>query len=100
MIIITNRLYVAADYATEFEERFSQRTGSVDSMPGFIRNMILRPINDGDPYVVMTMWKSKEDFEAWTKSEAFKHAHTGGMDPKAYTAPHKVEMFDVIQDTE
>jgi heme oxygenase (mycobilin-producing) len=99
MFIVTNRLFVASEYAQEFEARFIQRSGSVDEMQGFVRNQVLRPLNEGDPYIVMTMWNSKDDFETWTKSDAFKKAHVGGLDPKTYTAPHKVEMFDVILDS-
>ena len=28
-------------------------------MPGFVRNQVLRPGNLDDPYIVLTIWKSK-----------------------------------------
>jgi heme-degrading monooxygenase HmoA len=99
MIIVTNRLHVSAEYAAEFEERFRQRSGLIDTMPGFIRNMVLRPTSEGGPYVVLTMWESQEHFDAWTQSEAFKKAHTGGSSPHVYTAPNHVETFEVLTDT-
>ena len=52
MITVANRIYVTPEYAEAFEERFRQRAGLVDGMPGFISNQVLRPVNDGDPYVV------------------------------------------------
>ena len=51
MITVANRIYVAKEYADAFEQRFRERAGLVDQMPGFVSNQVLRPVNDGDPYV-------------------------------------------------
>ena len=34
-------------------------------------------IDEADEYLSMTQWASKQDFVAWTKSDAFKKAHSG-----------------------
>lgn len=99
MIVVTNRLHVAPKYVQAFEERFQNRTGLVDQAPGFVQNQILRPMQEGDPYVVLTVWESQEHFEAWSNSDAFKKAHTGQTPEDMYTAPHKVEVFEIIADT-
>ena len=49
MITVANRIYVTPEYAEAFEQRFRERAGLVDQMPGFISNQILRPVNEGDP---------------------------------------------------
>ena len=54
MITVANRIYVSPEYVEEFEERFRNRAGLVDGMPGFILNRVLRPVNEGDPYIVFT----------------------------------------------
>jgi heme-degrading monooxygenase HmoA len=109
MIVVTNRLYVNPEHAAEFEKRFLQRSGLIDSMPGFVRNQVLRPVTEEAPYVVLTMWESKEHFDAWTQSESFKKAHTsggghassgGGHASQVYTAPNHVEIFEVLSDSE
>ena len=55
MITVANGIYVAREYAEAFEERFRARAGLVDQMPGFISNQVLRPVNEGEPYIVFTI---------------------------------------------
>ncbi|GAP63004.1 hypothetical protein ARMA_1427 [Ardenticatena maritima] len=102
MIVVANRIYVHPDYADAFEERFRRRAGLVDHMPGFIANKVLRPLNEGDPYVVLTFWESLDAFKAWTESEAFQkgHARSGTLPKEAFTAPSKLEIHEVFLDTE
>jgi len=59
MITVANRIYVKPEYAEAFETAFRDRAGLVDGMPGFVSNQVLRPANDGDPYVVLTMYTDK-----------------------------------------
>ena len=75
MIVVANRIAVSKGYEKEFEDRFKNRARLIDQEPGFIRNMILRPVQS-DYYVVMTFWESRESFEAWTKSDSFRKAHS------------------------
>jgi len=46
----------------------------------------------------MTLWESRQAFEEWTKSEAFRKAHAGaGQTPKEwYAAPTRLEMFEAV----
>ncbi|MFN8459420.1 MAG: antibiotic biosynthesis monooxygenase [Anaerolineae bacterium] len=71
MFIVMNRIPVNPHYKDQFEERFTNRAREVDKMPGFVRNQVLRPANVEDPYIVLTVWHAKADFEAWVNSEAF-----------------------------
>jgi heme-degrading monooxygenase HmoA len=36
MITVANRIYVNQEYSDAFEERFRERAGLVDKIPGFI----------------------------------------------------------------
>jgi heme-degrading monooxygenase HmoA len=101
MLIITNRIPVNPEFNEQFEERFRNRASFVDKMDGFISFQLLRPKQDGDPYIVQTVWESEEYFRAWTESEEFKQGHS-----KSSTAPEgmfagrpKMEMHEVIQQT-
>lgn len=100
MIVVTNRIHVTPEFADQLEERFRNRSGLIDHMPGFVRNMVLRPSNEGDPYVIMTLWETREHFDAWTQSDSFKHAHTKRMPEQSQTAPNHVEIYEVVMDTE
>lgn len=101
MITVANRIYVAPEYAEQFEEAFRKRAGLVDGMPGFISNQVLRPVTPGDPYIVLTLWNTRKDFEAWIRSDAFiqGHAKSGTLPKEAYTAPNKLEVHEVVQDS-
>ena len=101
MITVANRIYVAPEFGDAFEERFRKRAGLVDGMPGFVSNQVLRPVNDGDPYVVFTTWNSREDFLNWVRSDEFVkgHAQSGTMPKEAFTGPNKLEVHEVLQDS-
>lgn len=101
MIVTCNRIPVNPDHADAFETRFADRAALVDGMPGFIAFHLLRPQKDGDPYIVMTYWESREDFDNWTQSEAFKegHARSGTLPPGTFAGHPKLEVFEVIQST-
>jgi heme oxygenase (mycobilin-producing) len=101
MITVANRLFVDPAFADEFESRFRDRAGLVDRMPGFISNQVLRPVNAGDPYIVLTWWESREAFTAWTASEEFRqgHARSGTLPKEAFSGPNKLEVHEVFQDS-
>ncbi|MBZ9753051.1 antibiotic biosynthesis monooxygenase [Deinococcus sp. HMF7620] len=98
MLTVMNRIRVHPDYADAFEERFRTRAGLVDTMPGFIRNEVLRPAQPGKPYIVLTYWESREAFEAWTTSDAFKqgHARSGSLPKEAFDGPSELEIHEVF----
>lgn len=101
MFVVMNRIPVRTEFGEAFEERFRQRAGAVDRMPGFIRTMVLRPENGEDPYVVLTMWESKEHYIAWTQSEAFQQGHSrpGRLPQEAYRGPSRLETFSTVVDS-
>lgn len=101
MITVANRIYVNPEFAEAFEERFRKRAGLVDGMPGFISNQVLRPVNDGDPYVVFTFWNSRQEFLNWVRSDEFVkgHAQSGSLPKEAFAGPNVLEMHEVIQDS-
>jgi heme-degrading monooxygenase HmoA len=101
MILVANRIYIAPAHRKAFEHLFATRAGLVDHMPGFIANQILKPTSASDPYVIQTLWASRADFVAWTKSEEFAagHARTPTLPPEAFTQPTRLEIHEVFQQT-
>jgi heme-degrading monooxygenase HmoA len=101
MFVVMNRIPVNPEYNNQFEERFTHRAREVDKMPGFERNQVLRPGNPEDPYVILTVWESRADFDAWVNSEAFQkgHAKSGTLPREAFSGHSKLETFEVILDT-
>ncbi|WP_135229268.1 antibiotic biosynthesis monooxygenase family protein [Deinococcus fonticola] len=98
MITVMNRIFVKPEFAEQFEERFRTRAGLVDSMPGFVRNEVLRPTRAGDPFIVLTYWDNMGAFTAWTESDAFKqgHARSGSLPREAFSGPNVLEIHEVI----
>ena len=49
-------------------------------------------------YTSHTIWRSRADFEAWTRSEAFRLAHySAGQNRPLYLGHPEFEGFEVIQ---
>jgi heme-degrading monooxygenase HmoA len=106
MIVVSNRIPVAAGHEAAFEERFRGRAGLVERHPGFVRMEVLRPKSvemHGKPlggsayYVVLTYWRSEADFVRWTESEDFRRAHADRPPKEMFAGPNVFEMHDVIQ---
>nr|CRH05793.1 Putative antibiotic biosynthesis monooxygenase [Candidatus Magnetococcus massalia] len=98
MIVVMNRIPVKSEHHESFEERFKNRAGLVDKSPGFIRNVVLRPMKEtSDYHVIMTFWESEQHFMDWTQSESFREAHkNAGSNPEIYKGPNVFEMFEAV----
>ena len=99
MIVVQNRVPVAEGREEAFVERFRTRKGLVDDQPGFIRNMVLRPIK-GDTFIVLTFWESEEQFRAWTQSDAFKQAHSRVPPKGMFRGQSELEIHEIVLDTQ
>jgi heme-degrading monooxygenase HmoA len=101
MITVANRIPVNPDHADAFEERFKQRAHLVEGMDGFISFQLLRPTKDGDPYIVLTLWESRQHFEAWTNSEEFKqgHAQSGTLPKETFLGHPTLEVHEIVTHT-
>ena len=106
MVVVSNRIPVAAGHEAAFEERFRGRAGLVEHHQGFVRMEILRPKQvemhgkplGGSPYyVVLTYWEREADFVRWTESEDFRRAHADRPPKEMFSGPNVFDMHEVIQ---
>lgn len=100
MFIAMNRFRVAPGSEAEFERVWTTRDTFLHEVPGFVEFHLLRGPTREDHvlYASHTIWRSKEDFEAWTQSEAFRMAHRdAGQNRSLYLGPPQFEGFEVIQ---
>jgi heme-degrading monooxygenase HmoA len=91
------------DCTREFEQVWFSRESYLHQMPGFIAFHLLKgPERERHHlYSSHTMWNSYADFEAWTKSEAFRKAHTRAGENKPLTLGHpEFEGFHVLQEVQ
>jgi heme-degrading monooxygenase HmoA len=101
MYIAMNRFSVLRGQEAAFEAVWLGREIHLDRVPGFVSFHLLRgpAAEDHTLYSSHTVWRSHADFEAWTRSEAFRSAHggAGGVKP-LYIGHPKFEGFEVIQE--
>jgi heme-degrading monooxygenase HmoA len=100
MFIAMNRFKVLPDATAAFEEVWTSRDTFLREVPGFQTFHLLRgPARDDHVlYSSHTVWRDKADFEAWTRSEAFRKAHAGaGSNKPMYLGHPEFEGFEVIQ---
>ncbi|GGC38686.1 antibiotic biosynthesis monooxygenase [Siccirubricoccus deserti] len=100
MFIAMNRFRVALDAGPAFEQLWTTRDSQLRAVPGFVEFHLLRGPEREDHrlYASHTIWRSRADFEAWTRSEAFRQAHrnAGGTRP-LYLGHPEFEGFEAIQ---
>jgi heme-degrading monooxygenase HmoA len=100
MFIAMNRFRVIPGAEEDFEAVWLSRESHLERVPGFVEFHLLRgPRNeDHTLYASHTIWRSRIDFEAWTRSEAFRRAHAGaGGNRPLYLGHPKFEGFEVLQ---
>ena len=100
MFIAMNRFKVSKGSEAVFEQVWLSRDSHLDRVRGFIEFHLLKgpEADDHTLYASHTVWRSRADFEAWTKSEAFRAAHQSAGDNKPLYLGHpQFEGFETIQ---
>lgn len=100
MFIATNRFHVIPSETEAFERAWLTRESHLTSVPGFVVFHLLRgpAAEDHVLYSSFSVWESREAFEAWTRSEAFRRAHAEAGQTKPTTlGPPQFEGFEVLQ---
>lgn len=101
MYLTMNRFKVKLGAEAAFEAVWKNRDSHLTSVPGF-KSFHLMKGEPGDAYrlyVSHTAWDKKDDFLAWTKSEAFRAAHKGAKSHSdIYLGPPELEVFESVQE--
>ena len=79
MFIAMNRFRIVRGREAEFERIWSERDSHLDEAPGFREFRLLRGPEEDDHtlYASHSIWRDRDAFVAWTRSEAFRKAHAG-----------------------
>ncbi|GKU76757.1 heme oxygenase [Paenibacillus sp. L3-i20] len=96
MVIVTNVSQITKGSGEKLVERFN-RIGKVEAMKGFLGLEVMMTENtkEYDEVTVSTRWESKADFQAWTRSEAFRESHSHRKTPD-YILSNKIATYDVL----
>ncbi|MGE0598624.1 MAG: antibiotic biosynthesis monooxygenase [Dehalococcoidia bacterium] len=75
MFVAMNQFTINEGRGADFEEQWRTRESYLKGFDGFVHFALLKGDEPGD-YVSHTIWRSREDFLAWTQSDAFRKAHS------------------------
>jgi len=96
-----NRFKVRPEEQDAFRKRWLDRDVLLKTVPGFVAFQLLQgPAQDDHVlYASHTVWRSYDDFEAWTHSEQFRAAHARAGEGRALTIEGpRFEGFEVLQE--
>jgi heme-degrading monooxygenase HmoA len=92
-----NAITVPRERFDEFERRFATRAGKVSSAEGFEAFELLRPNDDRDVCLVITRWRSEEDFQAWVAGPDFRAGHAQHRAGGPVGTSSEIWSFDVLE---
>lgn len=99
MFIAMNRFKIALGREDDFVSIWKNRDSHLEGVPGFHTFNLLRG-HTSEEYTLFashSIWESREAFEAWTHSEAFRLAHRNAGDSKGVYLGHpQIETFDAV----
>ncbi|MEM6669805.1 MAG: antibiotic biosynthesis monooxygenase [Pseudomonadota bacterium] len=100
MFVAMNRFKVALRSEETFEAVWKNRQSLLADVPGFKTFHLLKggEAEDHVLYASHSVWASRDAFEAWTKSEAFRLAHKdAGASKTQYLEPPELELFEAVE---
>ena len=96
-IVKINAITVPRERFDEFERRFAYRAGRVDAAPGFEGFELLRPNDEREVCLVLTRWRSEDDFQAWASSPDFAAGHSQHRREGPVGTASELWSFDVLE---
>jgi heme-degrading monooxygenase HmoA len=96
-IVKINAITVPRERFAEFEHRFATRAGKVEGAAGFEGFELLRPNDDREVCLVVTRWRSEEDFQDWVASTDFAAGHSQHRERGPVGTASELWSFDVLE---
>jgi heme oxygenase (mycobilin-producing) len=96
-VVKINAITVPRERFAEFEQRFATRAGKVEAATGFEGFELLRPNDDREVCLVVTRWRSGEDFQAWLESSDFAAGHSQHRERGPVGSSSELWSFDVLE---
>ena len=99
MFIAMNRFRITRGREADFEQIWRERDSHLAGVPGFRDfNLLKGPESEECTlYASHSIWDSRQAFEDWTHSEAFRKAHAGaGASKGIYLGHPQLELFEAV----
>ena len=100
MFVAMNRFKVAKGQEAEFEAIWRNRDSRLGEVPGFESFKMLKGGEEEDHtlYVSHSVWRDKDVFMAWTRSDAFRASHKGAGDHRnVYLEAPVLETYEAVE---
>ncbi len=100
MIVVMSTIRVRDGDADALAKQYRERLHLVEDQPGCQGVQILRNQNDRDQFVVYMRWESRESYDRYRASDAYREAHqriseiAGGI--KIDPSSRSVDVYDVL----
>lgn len=76
MFVVLSKFAIANEEAIKpTKQAFKNRPHLVDQVKGFVRMDVLSPQEASNEIWLITYWQTKEDYQVWHSSPAYKQAH-------------------------
>ena len=94
MYVVVNRITVVPDSSDDFAATFADSMAHLEGVPGLRRSTLLAPSSPDGAFMSTMEFDSREDFQAWVKSESFARSHSAVVDSQVIT-DNAVETYDL-----
>ena len=102
MFVAMNRFQIRPGQEEAFETLWRERDSHLKTMGGFKSFHLLRGSGSEEStlYISHTIWETKQAFDDWTHSEAFRMAHkNAGSNRHIYLGQPNFEGLDLVDGT-
>ena len=99
MFIAMNRFQIVPGKEKDFEEVWRNRDTHLEDVSGFREFQLVKGQQKDDHtlYASHSVWETRDAFENWTKSEAFRAAHKdAGQNSHLYLGHPHFEGFEIV----
>ncbi len=96
-VVKINAITVPHERFDEFADRFASRASKVEQSTGFEGFELLRPNDDREVCLVLTRWRSEQDFQAWMQSRDFAAGHSQHREHGPVGTSSELWSFDVLE---
>jgi heme-degrading monooxygenase HmoA len=96
-VVKINAITVPRERLPEFAQRFASRAGRVSGAEGFEAFELLAPNDEREVCLVVTRWRSEDDFQAWVQSADFAAGHAQHRSSGPVGTASELWSFDVLE---
>jgi heme oxygenase (mycobilin-producing) len=96
-VVKINAITVPRERLPDFAQRFASRAGRVSGAEGFEGFELLAPNDEREVCLVVTRWRSEDDFQAWVQSADFAAGHAQHRSSGPVGTASELWSFDVLE---